>query len=305
MFSAEKSYEENAAYLEEEKSAFDENGYIGPFTLCSKKDMEALWTDTRIKLTNKKHAIYPDNNMNYDRHLDISSMEQLIRHPKIVQRVQKLIGENLICWRTEWFPKYYQDEGTIWHQAQNFRTFAGKPKLVPTTERNGPFEVTVWVAFTDAMREMGCMKVIPKTHKKMYFDESKDAEFQPKLDHKGSGAGFYGYDFNKIKVDPNWQPDESQAKYLEMAAGQFFIFTSRCLHGAEPNITEGHTRMGLAIRYVPTDVKIYPDSESYTQFGETFTLEKYRAILVSGKDDYGHNRFLDTREVAVKAGASV
>ena len=301
MFSENKSYEGNAQYLEQEKASFDENGYIGPFTLYSPEEMKKIWTETRIKLLDKKNAVYPENKMNYDRHLDVDFIDKVIRNPKIVQRVQKILGENLICWRTEWFPKYYKDEGTIWHQAQNFRTFGGEPKLVPTKERSGPFEITVWVAFTDSMKEMGCMKVIPKTHKQMYFDENKDAEFDPKLDHKGTGAGFYGYDFNKIKIDPDWEPDESKAKYLEMKAGQFFIFTSRCIHGAEPNMTEGHTRMGLAIRYVPTDVKIYPNSDSYTQFGETFTLENYKAILVAGTDDYGHNRFLPASELTTES----
>lgn len=69
------------------------------------------------------------------------------------------------------------------------------------------------------------------------------------------------------------------------------MFTSRCLHGSEANTTSDRTRMGLAIRYVPTDVQIYPNhTDKFTHFGEVFPLEKYSAVLVAGEDTFGHNK---------------
>jgi chlorinating enzyme len=76
-----------------------------------------------------------------------------------------------------------------------------------------------------------------------------------------------------------------------MKAGQVLMFTSRCLHGSEPNITKDQTRMGFAIRYVPTDVKVYSKHEDkYTHFGEVFPLERYATMLVSGQDTFAHNK---------------
>lgn len=270
----------------QDKAFFDENGYIGPFTICEPEHTAALWKKLRAQLQNKKKAIYRDNKMNYDRHLDIKILSDIVSHPSIVQRVQRILGPNVLCWRTEWFPKYPGDEATAWHQAESFVAFEGESKLVPTQPHAGSWELTVWFAFTDATRDTACLKVIPRTHRTWFFDEHRNVPYDPQ-----STAGFYGYDFEKLKIDPGWKPDESQALHFEMRAGQVLMFTSRCLHGSEANITNDQLRMGLAIRYVPTDVRVYPNHvDHYTHFGEVFPLDNYAAMLVAGEDTFAHNR---------------
>jgi non-heme Fe2+,alpha-ketoglutarate-dependent halogenase len=273
------------------RTFFDENGYMGPFTIYEPGEADALWKKVRIELLDKKNAIYRGNRMNYDRHLDIKSLSDIVSHPEIVRRVQAVLGPNVLCWRTEWFPKYPGDEGTAWHQAESFVAFEGESKLVPTAPHDGSWELTVWFAFTDAMQETACLKVIPKTHRTWYFDEQRNIAFDPATNGKGTGAGFYGYDFEKLKIDPDWKPDESKALQIEMRAGQVLMFTSRCLHASEPNVTKDRTRMGMAIRYVPTDVRVYANHDSqFTHFGEVFPLDNYATMLVGGQDTFGHNR---------------
>ncbi len=274
-----------------EKASFDEHGYIGPYAIMDADETAALWKTARVQLLNKKNAVYGANLMNYDRHLDIKILSDIVSHPNIVRRVQNILGPNILCWRTEWFPKYPGDEGTAWHQAESFVAFEGGSKLVPTEPHPGSWELTVWFAFTDATRDMGCLKVIPKTHRTWFFDEHKNIPYDPRGAGQGTGAGFYGYDFDQLKIDPGWKPDESEALHFEMKAGEAFMFTSRCLHASEPNTTKDKTRMGLAIRYVPTDVKVYANhDEQFTHFGEVFKLDKYAAMLVGGEDTYGHNK---------------
>jgi len=274
--------------LEHDRAFFDENGYMGPFEILAPEDTEARWQQIRIDLLDKRSAIYGDNAMNYDRHLDIKALSDIVSHPAIVRRVERVLGPNVLCWRTEWFPKYPGSEATAWHQAESFVAFEGDRKLVPTVEHDGSWEMTVWFAFTDATRETACMKAIPKTHRTWFFDESRNVPYDP-----NDTAGFYGYDFEKLKIDPSWTPDESQAAYFEMRAGEALMFTSRTLHASEPNTSKDKTRMGFAIRYVPTDVKVYANQdESYTHFGETFLLKDYAAMLVAGEDTFGHNRIV-------------
>lgn len=276
---------------QEEREFFKENGYIGPFTIYKPEVATALWKEVRIKLLNKKKAIYRDNKMNYDRHLDLKILSDIVSHPDIVRRVQNLLGPNILCWRTEWFPKYPGDEATAWHQAESFVAFEGDSKIVPTQPHEGSWELTVWFGFTEAKRETGCLKIIPKTHRTWFFDEKRQVPYDPSTTMKGTGAGFYGYDFEKLKIDPNWEADESEALHFEMEAGQVFMFTSRLLHGSEPNITKDRLRMGLAMRYVPTDVRVYPYHDGqFTHFGEIFRLDDYAAILVGGQDTFGHNK---------------
>jgi chlorinating enzyme len=275
------------------KAFFDEQGFIRPFKVYEPEVTNTLWKTVRMQLLDKKNAIYPQNKMNYDRHLDIKALCDIASHPEIVRRVQNILGPNILCWRTEWFPKYPGDEGTAWHQAESFVAFEGDSKLVPTQPHDGSWEVTVWFAFTEASRDMGCLKVVPKTHRTWYFDEHRNIPFDPSVTMKGTGSGFYGYDFEKLKIDPSWKPDESQALHFEMHAGEAFMFTSRTLHGSEPNVTKDRPRMGFALRYVPTDVKVYSNHDGkYTHFGEVFELDKYAAVLVAGKDTYGHNKII-------------
>jgi non-heme Fe2+,alpha-ketoglutarate-dependent halogenase len=272
----------------DDKAFFDQHGYIGPFTIYEPELVEGLWKKLRVQLLNKKKAIYGANKMNYDRHLDVKILSDVVSHPEIVRRVQSILGPNILCWRTEWFPKYPGDEGTAWHQAESFVAFEGDRKLVPTQPHEGSWEMTVWFAFTDAMRDTACLKVIPGTHRTWFFDETRNVPYDPH-----STTGFYGYDFEKLKIDPSWKPDESKALHFEMRAGQTLMFTSRCLHGSEPNISRDQSRMGLAIRYVPTDVRIYPFHEGqFTHFGEVFPLENYAAVLVAGEDTFGHNKIV-------------
>jgi len=273
---------------EQDQKLFDDNGYIGPLTILETSEVDSMWKDVRVQLLDKKNAIYGNNKMNYDRHLDVKGLSDIVSHPAIVRRVQNVLrSENILCWRTEWFPKYPGSEATAWHQAESFVAFEGDSKLVPTAHHEGSWEVTVWFAFTEATRETACLKVMPKTHRTWYFDEKRNIEFDP-----SQTSGFYGYDFEKLKIDPNWKPDEEQALHFPMQAGQVIMFTSRLLHGSNPNTTKDKTRMGLAIRYVPTDVKVYSNHPEgkFTHFGEIFPLDKYNAVLVSGKDTYGHNR---------------
>ena len=278
----------NPPLVNEDKAAFDRDGYIGPFTIMEPEVVGELLKKVRVQLLNKKNAIYGNNKMNYDRHLDNKILSDVVSHPEIVRRVQNLLGPNILCWRTEWFPKYPGDEATAWHQAESFVAFEGDRKLVPTEPHAGSWELTVWFAFTDATRETACLKVMPGTHRTWFFDETRQIKYDAH-----STTGFYGYDFEKLKIDPGWKPDESNALHVEMKAGQVLMFTSRCLHGSNANTTKDKTRMGLAIRYIPTDVRVYPYHEGqFTHFGEVFPLDKYAAVLVGGEDTYGHNRLV-------------
>lgn len=273
---------------------FEENGYLGPFTLFEPEEMTALWKEIRIGLLETENAPFPTSKLNYDRHLDMSLLNEMICHPKIVDRMSSLLGDAVLSWRSEWFPKYPGDEGTDWHQAQSFVEFEGVEKLIPTKNEE-PWELTAWIAISEATRQNGCMKVLPGTHKTWFFDEKRNIQFEPekinkKLASNGTNAGFYGYDYEKLKLDKNWEPDESKAVYLELKPGQFFIFTSRCMHGSVPNITQSSTRFGWATRYIPTHVKVYDGQSSFQHFGETFSLDRYSTVLVAGKDTYCHNK---------------
>lgn len=48
--------------------------------------------------------------------------------------------------------------------------------------------------------------------------------------------------------------------------------------------------MGFAARYVPTQVRVYPDTTAIEEYGGKVELAKYGAVVVAGQNGYTHNR---------------
>jgi non-heme Fe2+,alpha-ketoglutarate-dependent halogenase len=161
---------------------------------------------------------------------------------------------------------------------------------------------------SESTKENGCLKVMPGTHRTWFFDEKRNVPFEPenfnqKVIDTGEKAGFYGYDYDKLKLDPTWKPEEEKAVHMVMKPGQFCIFTSRCMHGSNPNSTKSSTRFGWATRFVPTHVKVYAGQDSFHHFGEELPLDNYSTVLVLGEDRYHHNRVRPPMPVAATTAA--
>ncbi|GLW70764.1 chemotaxis protein CheX [Kitasatospora phosalacinea] len=292
----------------EEVAQFQRDGYIGPFDLYEPEEMASHLKELRPKLLNTKKAIYgggrtvsgTTNLANYDRHLDVDFLADHITRPEIVDRVSSLLGPDTLCWRTEFFPKYPGDEGTDWHQADNFSNVAGSkhPQIVWPEDAEFGGTITVWTAFTEATVENGCLQFIPGSHKSMNYDESKTMEYDASAinstEKNGVRRGFFGYDYRQLQKDPNWSPDESKAVSQVMRQGQFIVFWSTLMHASHPHsgLTD-QMRLGFAARYLPTSVRVYPYSTELEEFGGEASLEKFGNVLTSGRDVFGHNRFTD------------
>ncbi|MTE19604.1 chlorinating enzyme [Streptomyces sp. TRM43335] len=293
----------------QELEQFERDGFIGPIKIYEPEEMEERWNTIRRQLPDRSLAIYPDdalgavtNISNYDRHLDVDLLSEHIMKAEIVDRVASILGPDVLCWRTEFFPKYPGDEGTDWHQAATFANASKKPQILwPSRDGQPAFggTITVWTAFTDSTRENGCLQLMPGTHRQMNYDESKPMEYDPEAinarEKEGVKRGFFGYDYRQLQKDPNWQPDESQAFPLVMKRGECVIFWSTLMHASLPHTgSKKDYRMGFAARYVPTQVRIYPDTDTVAEYGGGIPLDNYGAVLVSGKDEYGHNRIAKT-----------
>ncbi|MEU6974484.1 MULTISPECIES: chlorinating enzyme [unclassified Streptomyces] len=292
------------ALSEEELAQFHRQGFIGPFTLYTPEEMKAQWRKTRLQLLDRSDAVYPDdalagatNISNYDRHLDNDFLASHIGRAEIVDRVNSILGPDVICWRTEFFPKHPGDEGTDWHQADTFANASGTPQILWPDNSDFGGTITVWSAFTEAAVENGCLQFIPGTHESMNYDETKRMHYDPNsinsVDKDGVRRGFFGYDYRQLQKDPNWTPDEDQAVSQVMRPGQFIIFWSTLMHASHPH--EGKTnemRMGFASRYVPSTVTVYPDSEHIEEYGGRISLERYGSVLVSGENNNADNRMV-------------
>ncbi len=277
-----------------EIQSFYKNGFAGPFKLYDPNDAKTLLRAIRKNNADRSNIIF-DNEVNYDRHFDIPELAVHICRKEIVKRIQSLFGNDIFCWRTEFFPKFPGSAGTEWHQVANYQYANGTPMIESMTENDDLIDLTVWTTFTDATKENGCMKFLPGSHKRKYYDESKPVDIGKKVGYQSikSDTGFFGYQFSEFKIDPKWEPNENEAVSMEMQAGEFVIFTAKCVHASHANITDRFTRFAISSRYVPTHVRVYPNQEKFFAHGSLFDLNKYGCVLVSGKDKYKHNRVRD------------
>lgn len=269
---------------------FRENGFVGPFDLYPSEKAPLMWDQAKIEMVLSANKPHDSTIINYDRHLDCNTLSEHIGRPEIVHKLRSLIGDDVLCWKSNIFKKDPGEAGTGWHQVETFvvgeTTTSATPSLKYTEEaKKVTQELTVWTAFTPAGRENGCLRFIPGSHKKWYYDESKPLT----RNVESKSHDFFGYDYSELKLDKDWDPDRERIVDMEMKAGQFVIFLAKCIHGSLPNVSD-KIRLGYASRYISTSVKVYENVNSLSEFGDTISLDYHGCVLVSGKDEYGYNR---------------
>ena len=164
-------------------------------------------------------------------HLRFARIYQLVQHPRIVDAVADLLGENVVCWGSHFFCKMPRDGKRVpWHQDSTYWP------LSPTKT------VTVWLAIDDADPENANMKFIPRSHLHGLIDYDETQEADTVLDLAVKNPQSYG----DGEVD------------VQLKAGQFSMHSDLLLHGSEAN--ESHRRRcGLTIRYAAADVTTWFD----------------------------------------------
>lgn len=271
---------------------FEKNGFIGPIKLYEPEEAKEILHEIRIKNLDRSKILF-DNDVNYDRHFDIAELTRHVGHKKIIEKVSSILGQDVLCWRSEFFPKFPGSAATEWHQVSNYQYATGTPMLKPTLEnRTIPLDLTVWTCFTEATIENGCMKFLPGSHKKLYYDESKEIARGREEEYRSvtANTGFFGYDFQEFKVDEDWIPDEQKAVSMVMQPGECVIFSARCVHASHPNTTKHKTRFAITARYTTPDVKVYSGMDTFQAHGGDFNLKDYGTVLVSGENKFDHNK---------------
>lgn len=271
-------------------ASFAENGFIGPFDLYAEDEAPLIWNQAMIEMVTSANKPHHSTIINYDRHLDCNALSKHIAHPTIVHKLRSLMGDDIICWKTNIFEKEPGEAGTGWHQVEAFTVFESEtvayPSLRYTEESTATTqELTVWTAFSPASRRHGCLRFIPGSHKRWYYDETKPMS----RNVESKNHDFFGYDYSELKLDDDWDPDAAEVVEMDMKPGQFVIFLAKCIHGSLPN-TSAEKRLGFATRYVSPSVRVYEHITSLSGFGDSISLDYHGSVLVSGEDRYGHNR---------------
>lgn len=240
----------------EEAARYHVDGFLGPYTLCSHEEMGSLRTriDEALRpdqdysrLPSMINVLNSDMRRGFGRHHDNPFLFEMANSSAIKERVASILGDDLLLWRTMFFSKEAGGKLIPWHQ--DYDGWLIEPMLV----------MSVWLAIDEATHDNGCVELIPGSHRKIY-------PLIPSPPDVMDG-------FPQI-ADPRTF-DESAAVSMRLEPGQFFLFNERTLHRSKPNTTP-HRRLGIAMRYIPTLVRVLDPGD--------------RPILVSGEDKLRFNR---------------
>lgn len=204
---------------------YQETGFYAPVRALSAAEAEAY--RAKLEAYEAAHGKLAGH-MRHKSHLLFTWLDEMIRHPGILDAVEDVIGPDILCWGTSFFIKEPRNPGFVsWHQDS---TYWG---LDPADI------VTAWVALSDSTVENGAMRVIPGTQK-MAQVEHRDTFAPDNLLSRGQ----------EIAVDV----DENQAVALTLEPGEMSLHHVRLVHGSDPNPSDKR-RIGFAIRYLPTHVR--------------------------------------------------
>jgi hypothetical protein len=181
-------------------------------------------------------------------HLVYTWAQELIRHPKILDAVEDVIGPDVLVWESVFFTKEPRSADYIsWHQDITYWGLEAEGDVV-----------TAWLALSPSTVESGCMRVVPGTHLRGVVPHS-DTFGEHNLLSRGQ----------EIAVDV----DEARAVDLVLGPGQMSLHHVKIFHGSRPN-RGADRRIGFAIRYLPPHVHQDVGADS--------------ATLVRGHDRFGH-----------------
>ena len=196
------------------------------FPLRALPESEAAGLLARLEAIEAAHGGRLPARMNQKPHLLFPWLHALVRHPRILDAVEDVLGPDLLCWSAQFFAKNGGDPGYVsWHQDGTYWGLSS------------PDVVTAWVAFTPSTIESGCMRVVPGTQQKQFAH--KDTFAESNLLSRGQ----------EIQIDVN----ENHAIDVILAPGEMSLHHVLIVHGSAPN-RAAHRRVGFAIRYVSADV---------------------------------------------------
>jgi hypothetical protein len=212
---------------EAEIAGYRRDGYLFPISVLSSDEARAF--RGRLEAAEAAAGGSLPGPYRHKPHLVYTWAQELIRHPKILDAVEGVIGPDILAWETVFFTKEPKTEDYIsWHQDI---TYWG-------LDQEGDV-VTAWVALSPSNPESGCMRVVPGTHLRDVVAH-RDTFSERNMLSRGQ----------EIAVDV----DEDDAVDLVLQPGQMSLHHVKIFHGSHQNRSTDR-RIGFAIRYLPPHVK--------------------------------------------------
>jgi len=203
---------------EKQIQQYNQNGFVSPIRIMSEEEADSI----RAKIEEIEREFPEDfNSENRNNlHLTFMVLDELAHNKVIVDVVEDLIGPDISLWSSVMFIKdAFSDHFVSWHQDATYMGMNSNNFLTP------------WIALSPSTLEMGCMTMIPGSHKLSI------------LKHEDT--------FEKNNILTRGQVvkdvDESNAVDLILNPGEMSIHHGAVIHGSKPNRSK-HRRMGFSLQ---------------------------------------------------------
>ena len=135
---------------------YREDGYFFPTTIMSADETGRL--RTQLETFESKQGRPIEGSQRAKNHLLFKWVDDLMRHPTLLDTVEDLIGKDILCWNTVFWIKEAKTPSYVgWHQDLQYWGLDNDEL------------VSVWFALSPATIESGCMNVLPGTHSTIHI----------------------------------------------------------------------------------------------------------------------------------------
>lgn len=199
-------------------------GWLSPIDVLT--PAEASEARSRLEAFEAAHGSLGARAERSRAYLPFTWVDDIMRHPRLVDAVEDLIGPDILCWNAVfWIKEPGAGSYVGWHQDVTYWGLDNREL------------VSVWVALSDASEEAGCMRVLPGSHRRtLTHDETYEAD---NLLSRGQHIA---------------DVDLADTVAMPLQAGQASFHNVATAHGSGPNRT-GDRRIGLSLHYLPPHTK--------------------------------------------------
>ncbi len=222
------------------------DGYVFPVPVLEPHEIPPL--RARLQAIEAENGGRLKSSQRNKSHLLFKWLDDLIRDPRILDPVERLIGPDILCWNTIFWIKDAGSRSFVsWHQDSRYWGLSSEKV------------VSAWLALSPASIRAGCMRVMPGTHIGDTLDH-RDTYHEDNMLTRGQEI-----------VDG---VDDAAAVHMPLEAGQMSLHSYRLAHASGPNLSDDR-RIGVSMHFMPPDTaQVVGDWDS--------------AALVRGSDPYGY-----------------
>jgi hypothetical protein len=205
---------------------YREQGFLSPVDVMSEDEAGSYLERLQAAEARYPGELNAENRNNP--HLSFGFLDELVHHPGILDVVEDLIGGNFALWGSVLFIKEPQTKHFVsWHQDATYMGLEPQEFVTP------------WLALSPSNREMGCMSMIPGSHREAILPHEETF-----------------HDDNILTRGQQIQDvDDSAAVDLILKPGQMSLHHARIIHGSQPN-RGTRRRAGYAIQaYAPAGTR--------------------------------------------------